>query len=477
MSRGARRRLSVVCGASLAALAVQASAADARTATIWACHGPEGTPLGVAGLAPATTGDGKTSLESDGCTATGTAVAGATASFSRPDPIGGSTAGWRIDVPAAATLRHVRMARSTRAARGPVAAGVAQQYQLRTQSGVLESASLFESGSDLMGVFAAPADGAFVSVEASCDRTPDQRCSAASAGSVSVGSLAVEVEDSEAPRGTVAGVQSPVGGTLQLAVTASDGGVGLATATATIDGRPATQLRLGTETCTDLSGLDPALDLPAGGACPATVSSVALPIDLTAFALGPHQLQVRIADAAGNEALILDQLITVVPPPPPFTPSVTLEIGNGGDTADGANGRADTKLVPPCLSPRLSMALDQRPLRTTKAGIPVLRKGRRYRFRGRLTCRINEGRRTAPRGIPVTLVSRLGPGGRSVVSKTGVVTRRSGRLTLIMSYRGSRSMSFEYHSLDGSSTRVRIAIVVARTATSKASEPAKAATS
>ena len=47
------------------------------------------------------------------------------------------------------------------------------------------------------------------------------------------------------------------------------------------------------------------------------------------------------------------------------------------------------------------MMLDQRPLRFEE-GVPVLASGRSYRFRGRLTCRIDGHRRPAPRGTLVT---------------------------------------------------------------------------
>ena len=263
--------------------------------------------------------------------------------------------------------------------------------------------------------------------------------------------------DEEAPRGAVSGLRSPARGPLELAVSATDGGAGLAVASATVDGQPAGQVRLGPEGCGPP---------PAGVSCPATVSAVALTVDVAPFAIGAHTLQVRVADAAGNEALILDERIEVAGPPPTYTPSVTLGIGDGGSGSNvGPGGLAPgQRPTPPCLAPRLSMTLDERPLRMTKRGLPVLRAGRRYRFRGRLTCAVDDGRRSAPRGIPITLISELGPGGNSTLSKTGLATRRSGRVTLIMSYRSSRTLLFRYESADASTTRVRIAIVVARAA-------------
>jgi hypothetical protein len=468
-------------------LASQASTANARIATLWACHGPDGTPLGVAGLAPATTGDGIAAIEDGGCATPGMNAAGTIASFSRSDPIGGSSAGWHIDVPGGATLQRIRIARGTRSAGGPATAGstvatastadapaassgravafAQQRYELRTSSEILESESLFDTGHDLLGMFTAQTGGSSVELQTSCDGAPDLRCAAVRAGAVSVGTIALDVDDSQSPTGAVGGFRSPASGTLLLAIAASDEGVGLASATATVDGATAATVRLGAQSCDDLSTTDPAVDLPAGGACPATVSAIPLPVDLTPYAVGRHQLQVRVADAVGNSSVILDEAFDVAGPPPVYTPSVSLQIGNGGDPADsGSAALPSQKVVPVCLVPRLSMALDQRPLRVTPAGVPVLRAGRRYRFRGRLTCRVKAGRRSAPIGVPVSLVSRRGPGGRLVASKTGVVTRRTGRLTLIMSYRSSREMMFRYRSADGTSTYVQIAIVVAHAA-------------
>ncbi|MDP2712467.1 MAG: hypothetical protein Q8O56_14730 [Solirubrobacteraceae bacterium] len=266
---------------------------------------------------------------------------------------------------------------------------------------------------------------------------------------------------SETLRGSVGGFTSPARGALQLVISASDAGPGLASATATVDGVLAGHVRLGAESCGDPSAPDP----PAAGACPAAVTGVPLIVDLQPFAIGRHHLQVRIADAVGNAALIFDAPLDVAGSPPIRTPSVSLQVGDG--TAPVAGQPTPTPArgaEPSCAAPRLSMTLDQRPLRVTRAGVPVLRHGARYRFRGRLTCEVRAGRRSAPTGVVVQTVHRLGPGGRFVVGKAGIVTRRTGQLTLIDSYRSSRTLEFRHASADGTTSRVRIAVIVAKAA-------------
>jgi hypothetical protein len=443
-------RMTRIAGFAGAAFALSASVASARPVTLWGCHGPLGQALGASGLEPTQAGDGLTGA---GCAGT----AGVTATFSRPDPAGGSRASWRAAVPAGTTLQSVRITRTLSAALGPYA-GAPQRYAARA-SGALEALDLVDTSPVGPGVVAAAAAGGAVSVGVQCDAPAGDRCSAAAPGAVSVDAIALDVDDTTAPRGAVGGLRSPVRGALTLEVDATDDGAGLAVARAIVDGRlwAEAALDLG---CADLDPGTPVRDVPLTGCAP-RVSRVPLHLDLTALPVGPHRLQVRIVDAAANEADAYDGTLAVAGPDPVLTPTVRLAVGDpraGNRTPSGEVQASRT--TPQCAFPRLSMMLDQRPVRISR-GRPVLRASRRYRFRGRLTCRVAGTRRGALHGTPVELLNRIG---RRVWAVTGATTASGGRITMILAYRSSRTLIFRHRASTGTS-QVRIPIVVSRRGT------------
>lgn len=274
----------------------------------------------------------------------------------------------------------------------------------------------------------------------------------------SVAAGATQAADTTAPLGAVGGLQSPVRGTLAFTVDAVDGDSGLATAVALVDGAEAARATLGT-------GCPPAADpqSPTQG-CVHQVSGLPISIDLSAVAVGTHRLQVRVTDAAGNEATLFDGEFAVAGPDPVNVSTVTIAIGDQHaatkpPTTGGALTDQTTQPTPACLAPRLSMWLDQRPVRVAGRK-PVLRASARYRFRGHLTCLVDGHRRSAPRGTPVDILSRVK---KRTTAVTGATTTAKGRVTVILSYPSSRTLVFRYRSTAGSST-VRIPILVTKKA-------------
>ena len=227
-------------------------------------------------------------------------------------------------------------------------------------------------------------------------------------------STAVAADDAEAPHGAVGGVTDPAAGVLELTVYATDGGAGLLRATTALDGRTLDEARFG--------------DAPA-------VGSVTLHLPTTVVADGVHRLRVDVEDAAGNVAVLVDRDIRVANTPVVSTATVVVTVGSGGTPVTPS---ADTASV--CRSPRLSMMLDQRPLRF-EDGVPVLAAGRNYRFSGRLTCRADGHRRPAPRG---TLVA-------------GAKVRADGRIVVRVASRSARVITFR---VAGAGVAVRIPVRV-----------------
>jgi hypothetical protein len=240
-----------------------------------------------------------------------------------------------------------------------------------------------------------------------------------------------------------------------------------------MDGVPVAASDLGAPaSCADLTPGDGVVDLALTDGCPAGVDAAPLPVDTTRLADGPHQLRVVVRDVAGNATTALDQTITVrnTPPAPPSS-TLTLAVGSGdgaGSPGDagaggggaggvgGASGGGTSGSAAACAVPRLSMMLAQKPLRTSR-GRPVLAKGVRYRFTGRLTCQRGTRRVSAPRGTKVELLNLVR--GR-FVGKSGTTVRTGGAITILLAYQSSRTIEFRYRSTDGRTSRVRIAVTV-----------------
>jgi hypothetical protein len=448
-------RLTRIVGLTGAVLALSAGAASARPVALWGCHGPLGQPLGGAGLVAMQAGDGSTFAAAGACES----ATGLVASFSRPDPDGGSVASWQATTPAHTILQGARAVRTVVTGTAPYGAGTPQRYRFSAGGAPIEAINLLDVWATPPGTVSGAASGGSATAGVDCPRPADERCSAAAPGAVTIGALVLDVDDSASPRGSVGALRSPVRGNLALEVNAADDGVGLAVARAIVDGVPLAQAALDARCADDLDPATPTPDAPLAG-CAHQATRVALALDLSGQAVGTHRLQVRVADAAGNEADVYDGELAVAGPDPAFTPTVTLKVGDPrratpGGGAGGTGSTTAPGTVPQCLAPLLSMALDQRPLRVSH-GRPVLRAKGRYRFRGRLTCRAGKVRRNAARGVPVEVLNRVG---RHTFGVTGATTTTGGRLTMILSYRTSRTLIFRHRSTSGTS-QVRIAITV-----------------
>jgi hypothetical protein len=466
------RSILMLAGVAVIAAGVLASSASAGEAVLWACHGPGGQALGVPPLIAASAGDALATTYAGGCTAAAGTLAdgGLRAAFTRPDPSGLSAASWRVDVPNGVTLEAVHLTRRTSGFGGAPVLGGGQAYVADTSAGPLETASVEDASNvALDGVLERdPAGGGYVRFGVSCTKSPAARCAAPGAEPLAVegGAIAIRVADAAAPRGAVGGITSPAAGTLGLTLFATDAGLGLASAQATLDGTLVAVADLGGATCAELSAQDTQIDLPAGAGCPPSAATVALAVDTTHVADGPHQLRVTLRDAAGNEATIADESMAVANAVPQRSSQVALTIGTGdagtpgggggGDTPGGGGAGASTP-GPACRKPRLSMRLVSRPLRKFR-GVPVLVRNRAYRYGGRLTCVVAGTRVSATRG---TVVEILNVVGKRIAVKNGVAVRKRGAITVLLRYPSSRIVRFRHRSVDGSVVRVNIRIAVA----------------
>jgi hypothetical protein len=251
---------------------------------------------------------------------------------------------------------------------------------------------------------------------------------------------------SAAPNGSVAGWRSPAAGTMELSVQAtpdSATGAALRSARATLGGVPVATASFADGTCSQT--------------CPAIVE---LPVDTHDVTDGERQLVVTIEDVEGAEKEILRQTITVDNKPVVSTPTVTVHIGSGTISPPSSPpGGVTPGAGPSCRSPRLSMRLADRPLRYRR-GVPVLKRGKAYRYAGKLTCRIDGRRRPAPRGMKVGVRNRLRAGW--TVVKPAIEVRKAGEIVARLAYRSSRTIIFRVRGAGGELVRVRIPIRVVR---------------
>lgn len=471
----------IVAAAVMAAAAVASAPVGARAATVvlWACHGPSGQALGSSPFTSDSSGDGLT--PSGGCTGT----KGLEATFSRPDPLAGSIAAWQLPLPNGVTLQSVGLTRSTSgfggSTPGSTAAPISGDSLIYsaatspvpqpTSNYVLEQDSLGGPGQNVWldgeGTFSPSIWGGYLRLQVMCksgneeDGAGNQRCgppASAAVPGVDLSAVALTVSDATAPRLAMGGVQSPAAGTLQLYLKASDDGVGLARAQATIDGYAAGGMLLGGPDCTDLTAAGGTIDLSLNAvednSCPRSVVTT-LPVNTKVITDGSHQLQVVVTDAAGLTS-VFNQTIQIQNNPPKQTNTATIGVGSGASEGETNLGN-NFGITPTCLSPKLTMKLADRPLRWAKHHIPVLRRGKGYLFKGKLTC-LKNGRRVAPpKGTVVGIYASRGKRTRRLNGVTVV----GGRVHEIVRFYKSRAIVFRYNSSDGSivSFRLRFRLV------------------
>ena len=277
----------------------------------------------------------------------------------------------------------------------------------------------------------------------------------AAAVAVALGlSLVGAAAASAAPFAAIGGVRDPAAGDLELTVQATgDDGVGLRSASVALGGVAQDSEFFGDPACVP-GGSDPEPRCPEVGSAPLTVATTTVPD-------GVHHLQVTVVPGAGDPVVVYDREITVDNTPVVSNPSVTITVGSGTISPSppgGGGGPPPPGAVGACASPRLSMFLAQTPLRFRRA-VPVLAAGRRYRFSGRLTCRVNGRRRSAPRGTYIGVRNRLR--GRTFV-KPALRVRSHGRIVARLAYRSSRVIVFRARSATGKVVTVRIPIRVVR---------------
>ncbi|PTL55459.1 hypothetical protein [Paraconexibacter algicola] len=434
-----------------------AGSAQAGTATLWGCHGPTGAPLGADGLQALGTSGATANTNGAGCSGSGPSD-GLRLSFNGNSPTNGTFAAWRITSPGGVTVIGATIER-TLSGFGNASAQPAA-YRLRSGDAAgtaLEQRLTNESGANGQATIAGNAAGNFVEAQLRCDAPAT--CAVPGGPVVDIRSLALTVNDLNPPNGSIAGLTEPARGVATINVQASDQGLGLQKAELFVDGVLRQATDLAGPACADIAPSRGGNDLPIGVACPKT-GNAALAVDTTTLGNGNHRFLVVLTDLSGNAVELLNRDVRVDNSAvQPGSTSVAINIG--GALQEGLVGAESLPLTSApgrCLSPRLTMALSQRPASRDRRGVPIFKKGRRYRFRGKLTCLSNGKRVIAPRGTAIEVVNRIG--GRAV-SKSGASVRTRGEITWFnpANYT-TREIEFRYRPRTGAAARVTQRIIV-----------------
>ena len=453
-SVGLKLKLSVL-GVAFAALGVSTSTASASDVWLWACHGPSGAPIN-------SLGDDPFSAYAGGCATAGGALDDGGARFVLTPANGKITGatGVGLTVPSSTKLTALRVQRRVTG----VPAGMKYTVTAPSSAVTLESST----GADVaaadktFAVNPGSTEGGQVAIGLDC---PAAGCAADAPAMLDISRVGMQVSetgDAQAPTFAVGGTRSPAAGTLSLDIHANDPGVGLNWAEAGIDGTVLARSRFAAANCDDLSPESETVDLPLDNDCP-NVDSVGIDVATTGLPDGNYTLVVRVADWAGNvteqrSPVEINNNVNL------GTNTQTLSIGTSGSTTPNANQNAANNnnggilgaTSQNCKTPRLSFSLSQKPLRVSN-GVPVLQSGKRYRFNGRLTCVINGKRQSAPKRARVDILNKIG---KKTYSKAGTTVRDSGKLTVILAYKSSRTITFRFTNSDGKRSSVSIKVKV-----------------
>jgi hypothetical protein len=234
-----------------------------------------------------------------------------------------------------------------------------------------------------------------------------------------------------------------------------------------VDGIPADTQAFGGANCRDLSPGDGTIDLPIDADCP-HVAGRDLTVHTTAYSDGDHQLVARVLDAAGrkweaSETLSVENHVDPGQRTRKLTigsavPGESVTPGGSGSGGSGSSGDVAGASATSCRSPKLAMFLNQKPLRI-RHRVPVLKRNKTYRFKGRLTCVVRHHRVSGPKHARIDLINVVG---KKTVEKNGTTVRAAGRITMILKYRSSRTLIFRFTNGDGRRAQVKIKIKIAR---------------
>jgi hypothetical protein len=413
------RRILVACLLGAVAAWTLPASASAGTYVDYECAGPTAAPVAAAGFVGVESP--KSSALNTCGQANGQLNLGLTGD---PTWTGGLSALSTFTAPADTRIAAVQMYRATSGAPLTPAGGSFLTYQVNVDDALIDGClPSVICGGDVSGNIARDGlNAGTVKLTAGCGGTIANTC--ATPIRLVVTRAAITLRDDIAPvpanlRGSLFAANAK-SGMVDVVFDVTDRGGGVYRTVTTIDGKLYEAKPLALGSCTDL---DPANGNPYefAGAVPCPLSQVGLTttIDTTKLEDGPHTISINVEDAAGNST-------------PVIAPNSRFTVRNGTPNGSPAGRTVNGRL-------KMWFASNKATRRSSRFGTRVV-------VRGYLRDRQGRG----IRGAEVEVFHYVG--GRARLLKTGLRSRRYGRLTLILPMnlfgdaRGQRRIAFYYRA-------------------------------
>jgi hypothetical protein len=391
-----------------------ASAADG-TYSVSACRTATGAPAARVNWEPSAT---PATSATDDCS-----TGGGLRLTLGPNPPGSAGAAWTFTAPPDTRIVRVRADRATSGFES-VPENSYWAYSFGpVGSRAFEACDKKDGGCP--GNFSAPLDAAGldaqqVKLALFCAHGPDP-CLNTSPVSVALSRAVVALKDETRPTVALAGPvdEGATSGVLRVRFNATDAGGGLYRATTLVDGKPFATQPLGDGACADAdpTNADP-YEFLSPTPCPLSVAGREAALDYRQLPAGPHTVVTEVEDAAGNTTAVHSTQF----------PKINDVVG------------ADPQRV---LSARLKAWFPKGKNGRVHARSSTVKRGTRPLIRGIVVDKKGKG----IEGAQVDIYHRLGNGKRRLL-KTGVKTRKGGRLTYIVSANvDTRRIELAYRAL------------------------------
>lgn len=403
--------------ASLTLALAPVATVHADTYAVHACK----TPAGVAAPAAGWQGTKAGSAEAtNGCAPTGLGVA----LIGTGPWDGGTGANQQFAAPADTRIVRVRMQRATRGL--APSGGQALGYYLRADGRVLEGCAPGPGSTcvgDLSGeVDAAGLDAALVRFNAGCGAFFPDICGGA-ALRVDATDATVTLRDTLPPTVGNIRVSDNDGASTKVSVgfDAADRGGGVYRKLVKVDGQLHSAEPIPGDTCTDAAPADAdPYQFIAPVPCPTVANGLGTTVDVGKLPAGEHVVEVLVEDAAGNATTVYG---------PATLPRLNAE------TVSGAGSQAAA--VQAALGARVHVYFQKNKKRSYTS-----RYGRRVVVRGNL----RDAKKRPVVGARLDVYHVVG--GKRRLVKTGLKSRKGGRITLILPMNiSTRKIQFAYRAL------------------------------
>jgi hypothetical protein len=345
--------------ATIAAMALGATASEARQMTVFSCHDPAGNAVGHDGWSTNRTGDLDMSL-TDSCSAGGQGALAVELQASASGYPDQARAEWVFTAPAWASIASYRLQIAGSYAIPSTGAGSGQAFVNASD----ESDPNYDYrnlGAAEQGAYTIrrtpPAPVSSLDVNASCDGQYGPCPGGVRVSAADVSGATLLLDDSSTP--TVSGLSgsllsgATLSGSAEVSFTATDSGPGVYSAELIVDGQNHSTEILNTNNgwCQDLGQTtDGTRSFAHPDPCPQAASGT-LALDTTALADGPHSLKLVVDDASGDATTAYNGTITtnngqlsLGSPPGPGAGGAFASSAPGAPNGTGASRAAQVRL-------------------------------------------------------------------------------------------------------------------------------------